>query len=60
MCPYCKEHDGKPCEVTEKPSGRLVCGCGRHSWPNSAAFLETCRVMSLTVVGRKHIWTQGY
>ena len=40
MCPYCRDHEGKPCEVTEKPNGRLVCGCGRHSCPNSGAFLE--------------------
>jgi len=60
MCPYCKEHDGKPCQVTEKPNGRLVCDCGRHAWPNSGAFLETCRQLSLTVVGQRHIWTQGY
>ncbi|MBI1799491.1 MAG: hypothetical protein HYR73_07355 [Candidatus Eisenbacteria bacterium] len=60
MCPYCKSHDGKPCAVGEKPNGRLACACGRHSWPNSGAFLETCRLMSLTVTRTVHDWTQSY
>jgi hypothetical protein len=60
MCPFCKEHDGKACAVTEKPNGHLVCGCGAHSWPNSGAFLETCRKLSLTVTGQVHVWTQSY
>jgi len=59
MCPYCRDHDGKPCEVTEKPNGRLVCGCGRHSWPNSGAFLESCRLASLTQTRMIHAWTQS-
>jgi hypothetical protein len=60
MCPFCGEHDGKPCQVAEKPSGRLICGCGRHSWPNSGTFLESCRRLSLTITGQPHIWTQAY
>ena len=60
MCPYCKEHDGKPCEVNELPNGRLQCSCGRHSWPNSGSFLETCRRTSLTVVRTVHDWTQSH
>lgn len=60
MCPFCKEHDGKDCPVTEKPNGRLVCACGRHAWPGANAFLESCRQVSLTVVRRPHVWTQSY
>uniref|UniRef100_A0A832MLI0 Uncharacterized protein n=1 Tax=Eiseniibacteriota bacterium TaxID=2212470 RepID=A0A832MLI0_UNCEI len=60
MCPYCNEHDGRPCEVRELPNGRLQCGCGRHAWPNSAVFLETCRRHSLTVVRTVHDWTQSH
>lgn len=59
MCPYCREHEGKPCGVTEKPNGRLVCDCAKHSWPNSGAFLESCRLASLTVVRTVHTWTQA-
>ena len=40
MCPFCKEHDGRPCTVSEKPNGRIVCSCGRHSWPNAGVFLD--------------------
>jgi hypothetical protein len=46
--------------VVEKPNGRLVCSCGRHAWPNSGAFLESCRRESLKVVGQVHIYTQSY
>lgn len=60
MCPFCKEHDGKDCPVTEKPNGRLVCACGRHAWPNASAFLESCRRLSLTIVRQPHFWTQSY
>ncbi len=60
MCPYCKDHGGKPCRVKELPSGKLACECGRHSWPNSGAFLETCRRASLTVVRQVHDWTQSH
>ncbi len=60
MCPCCKEHDGRTCNVVETPGGRLVCECGRHSWPNAGAMLETCRRQSLTLVRRPQIWTQGY
>ncbi len=60
MCPFCKTHDGKPCTVSETPSGRIVDSCGRHSWPNSAAFLESCRRESLKTVGQIHIYTQSY
>ena len=60
MCPFCKIEDGKDCAVNEKPSGRLSCACGKHSWPNSGAFLETCRRMSLTTTRMQHDWTQAY
>ena len=60
MCPYCQSHDHQPCTVEEKPNGRLVCSCGRHAWPNSGAFLESCRRQSLKVVGQVHIYTQSY
>ena len=60
MCPFCKPLDGKPCRVTEKPNGRLACECGKHSWPNSGAFLESCRLSSLTVVRTVHDWTQSH
>ena len=60
MCPFCMEHDGRACAVTEKPNGRLVCECGRHSWPNSRVFQETCRRESLTLAGYPQIWTQSY
>ena len=60
MCPLCKEHDDKTCKVTEKPNGRLICECGRHSWPNAGALLETCRRQSLTITGALQIWTQSY
>ena len=59
MCPYCREHDGKVCDVAEKPNGRLVCDCGKHSWPNSGSFLESCRLASLTMVRTVHTWTQS-
>ncbi len=57
MCPFCKD---KECPVTELPSRRLQCACGRHSWPDSGAFLETCRRQSLTVVRTVHDWTQSH
>lgn len=60
MCPICGNHQGKPCEVTELPNGRLQCACGRHSWPNSATFLESCRRASITLVGTVHDWTQSH
>jgi hypothetical protein len=60
MCPLCKEHDGKICTLSEKPGGRIVCSCGRHSWPNARALEETCRLKSLTIVGTVHTWTQSY
>jgi hypothetical protein len=60
MCPLCKEHDGRTCTVTEKPDGRVVCACGRHSWPGAAAFLESCRKLSLTITGHPQIWTQSF
>ena len=41
-------------------SGRILCSCGRHSWPNTGAFLETCRRLSLTSTGQVHDWTQAY
>jgi len=60
MCPICGNHDGKPCTVSEKPNGRLVCSCGKHAWPNAGAFQETCRRMSLTTVRTIHDWTQSH
>ena len=60
MCPFCREHDDRDCKVVEKPSGRLVCECGRHAWPNSSALLETCRRLSLTITRMPQIWTQSY
>jgi hypothetical protein len=60
MCPLCRDDDDQACLVTELPNGRLICACGRHSWPNSAALLETCRQQSLTITGMPQIWTQGY
>ncbi len=60
MCPFCKPHDGQPCTVNEKPNGRVVCSCGLHSWPNSGAFLESCRLRSLTITGMVHEWTQSH
>jgi hypothetical protein len=59
MCPICQAHDGKPCEIRERPDHRLVCSCGRHSWPDAAALQETYRRLSLTTVRTAHIWTQG-
>lgn len=57
MCPFCKD---KSCKILEQPSGRLVCECGKHSWPNSAVYAEACRTQSLTVVRAVHTWTQSY
>jgi len=57
MCPFCKDKD---CRIVEQPSGRLVCECGKHSWPNSGAYDEACRKASLTVVKAVHTWTQSY
>ena len=60
MCPLCKSHDGKPCTLAERPDGRITCSCGLHSWPNSGALEETCRLLSLTITGQIHTWTQSY
>jgi hypothetical protein len=60
MCPICNEHDGKTCTVSEKPDGRITCSCGRHSWPNSGAFLESMRLKNLKITGQVHSWTQSY
>ena len=60
MCPLCKEHDGKRCALSEQPDGRIVCGCGLHSWPNTGALEETCRRLSLTITGMVQTWTQSY
>jgi hypothetical protein len=59
MCPVCQA-EGLSSEVTEQPSGRLVCSTGRHSWPDSGSFLESCRRASLTVVRTVHDWTQSH
>lgn len=56
MCPNCKDKD---CKVIEQPSGRLVCECGKHSWPNAAVYAEACRKASLTVGKTVHTWTQS-
>ena len=60
MCPFCQEHDDKVCKLVEKPNGRLMCECGRHSWPNSGALLDTCRRQGLTSTRMPQIWTQSY
>ena len=57
MCPFCTD---KPCKIVEKPNGHIACECGRHSWPNSGAYDEACRMASLTVVKAVHTWTQSY
>ncbi len=59
MCPLCGEHDGKTCALIERPDGRIVDSCGRHSWPNAGALQETVRRMSLTITGQVHDWTQS-
>jgi hypothetical protein len=59
MCPLCKEHGGKACTLVEQTGGRIVCSCGRHSWPNAGALQETVRRMSLTITGQVHDWTQS-
>jgi hypothetical protein len=59
MCPFCK-HTDRVCRVTEKPNGRLVCDCGKHSWPHSGAYLESCRRESLTITRMVHDWTQSH
>lgn len=57
MCPFCKD---KPCKVVERPDGKLVCECGRHSWPNAGVYAEALRRQNLTVVKAVHTWTQGF
>ena len=57
MCPFCKD---RPCRVIEQPNGRLMCECGRHSWPNSSVYAETLRRANLTVVHMVHDWTQSH
>jgi hypothetical protein len=59
MCPLC-EREGRQCPVRERPDGRLQCECGRHGWPNAGVYQETLRRMSLTIVGREHVWTQAF
>ena len=59
MCPLCKQEDGSDCPVQERDDGRVICFCGKHSWPNTASFQETCRLMSLTIVRTVHAWTQS-
>ena len=56
MCPNCKD---KPCKVIEQRD-RLVCECGKHSWPNAAVYAEECRKASLTVGKTVHTWTQSF
>ena len=57
MCPNCKD---KPCNVLEQPDGKLVCECGKHSWPNAAVYAEALRRKNLTVVKTVHEWTQSF
>ena len=57
MCPLCKD---RQCKVLEQPSGKLVCECSRHSWPNSAIYAESCRLASLTIIRTVHTWTQAF
>ena len=57
MCPFCKEPN---CKVTERPDGKLVCDCGKHSWPNAAVYAETLRKKNLTIVKTVHNCTQGF
>ncbi|MEO5988671.1 MAG: hypothetical protein ABIU54_07455 [Candidatus Eisenbacteria bacterium] len=59
MCPFCKDPQ-KPCRVIEQPDGKLMCECGKHSWPNAAVYAESLRTCSLTVVKAVHNWTQSY
>ena len=59
MCPLCKQDDGSDCPVQERDDGRVICFCGKHSWPNTASFQETCRLKSLTIVRTVHAWTQS-
>jgi hypothetical protein len=59
MCPICKQENGQNCPVEERPDGRVICSCGKHSWPNTASFQETCRLRSLTIVRTVHAWTQS-
>jgi hypothetical protein len=56
MCPFCKD---KPCKVVEQPDGKVACECGKHTWPNAAAYGEACRKASLTVGKVVHNWTQS-
>ncbi|HEV2106273.1 MAG TPA: hypothetical protein VGU27_11155 [Candidatus Eisenbacteria bacterium] len=57
MCPFCKD---KACRIVEQASGRLTCECGRHSWPNSNAYAQSCLLSDLTIVNTVHTWTQSY
>ena len=57
MCPFCKD---ETCNVLERPDGKLVCACGKHSWPNAAVFAESLRRKNLTVVRTVHDWTQSF
>lgn len=59
MCPFCKDSQ-KPCQVVERPDGKLVCECGKHAWPNSAVYAEQLRRTNLTVVKAVHTWTQSF
>ena len=59
MCPLCQQQDHTSCPIRELPDGRVACACGRHSWPNTASFQETCRLLSLTIVRTVHAWTQS-
>jgi len=57
MCPFCKD---RQCRINERPDGKLVCECGRHSWPNAAVYAESLRLENLTVVKAVHNWTQSF
>ena len=57
MCFMCKDVS---CRVSERPDGKLVCACGKHSWPNAAVYAECLRKANLTVVKAVHNWTQSF
>jgi len=60
VCPFCGKHGDQPCTVSEKPNGRIICSCGKHSWPNAAVYAETLRLTNLTIVNAVHNWTQSF
>lgn len=59
MCPFCNDPN-KPCRVIEQPDGKLMCECGKHSWPNAAVYAESLRLNNLTMARTVHNWTQSF